>query len=344
MIMESSKSVSSSNDGISPAKWFLKPTKLDPERIPVEPRLAFMHSTITPFTKVSAEAYDFGNRRWYNLSAERVIADEEWIEREIRGYIDCWPEPFNAISIHSDGNVTVEFKEQVGREIGGMVPYHGLLETTPLNSIHKRKYLSGRVDTCVWKENRCAYKCIDFTEDVEPMQREIQVRESLRVTASNLEQVGVAPILAVVIDPTSRFVNGIVLPLYGKSLEMVAQERGSINIPCLRSLLETVMYLNGVGISHGDICDRNVVVKPSNSGKSSDDTSTLILVDFGEVAPSYKGDIDATADLFLWCAKSLEWTEVGLTLIKDAVACLRDRNIEGAIACLVDADCSILQT
>lgn len=254
------------------------------------------------------------------------------IEREIRSYIDHWPEPFNAISIHSDGNITVEFKEHIGREIGGMVTYHGPLPTTPLSSIHNRKYLSGRVDSCVWEEKRCAYKCIDFTEDVEPMQREIEVRESLHAKTSNFEEVGVAPILAVVIDPTTQFVNGIILPLYDKSLEMLAREQGSLNIQNLRSLLETILYLNSAGISHGDICNRNVMVKP---GEAPMDNMTLILVDFGEVAPSYQGDIDATADLLLWCTDSFEWTEVDLELIKDAILWLRRRDIEKAIAGLI---------
>ena len=53
-------------------KWFLNPTKTDPERILVEPELVVMHNTITPFTRVLAGIYDFANRRWYHLKAERV--------------------------------------------------------------------------------------------------------------------------------------------------------------------------------------------------------------------------------------------------------------------------------
>jgi hypothetical protein len=213
----------------------------------------------------------------------------------------------------------------VGREISGMVTYDGLLSTTLLSSIRRREYWSGRVHTCIWEGKRCPYKCIDFTEDVEPMQREIEVRESLQTTTPNLEQVGVVPILAVAIDPTTQFVDGIVMPLYDKSLEMVGHEGGTVNIQCLQTLLETVIYLSDFGIIHGDICDRNVVLN-SSFGDFSDDTSTSILVDFGEVAPSYRGE-------------SLKWTNVELLLINEAVGCLRDRNIKGAIASLIATIC-----
>jgi hypothetical protein len=68
--------------------------------------------------------------------------DEEWIIREIRHYIDHHPEPFNAVSIDDNGNVTVEFKDDVGRGIAGMVEYRGSLPTTNLNTIWRRGYLS----------------------------------------------------------------------------------------------------------------------------------------------------------------------------------------------------------
>ena len=56
------------------------------------------------------------------------------------------------------------------------------------------------------------------------------------------------------------------------------------------------------------------------------DDSTLILVDFGEIAPRYKGDVEAAADLLEWCL-AFEFTEGERKLLLDSVKCLRCNDI-----------------
>ena len=112
----------------------------------------------------------------------------------------------------------------MGRPIKDLVQYQGSLPTTSWEQIHKGVYLCGRIDVCQWEGSNCAYKCIDFSEDVARTMREINVREVLRAQYK-ADHSGVAPILAVALDPETQLIDGILLPLYGESLESFLEHR-----------------------------------------------------------------------------------------------------------------------
>jgi hypothetical protein len=196
--------------------------------------------------------------------------------------------------------MTLEFKDDINRAIFDMVTYNGPLNKTGLETIRKRKYLSGHVDTCEWNGQKVAYKCIEFSDDVEPIQREMHLRERL-----GSDFIGIAPILAVVIDPNTQYVDGIILPLYDSDLETFANEpRAQLRLSDLLTMVQAIRHLQLLGITHGDICERNVVVNVSCDYVSRD----IALVDFGEVAPGYGGDLESTAGLLVWCANNFRWT------------------------------------
>jgi hypothetical protein len=103
-------------------KRLRKPT-IDPERIVIEPVLCVMHNSITPFTRISAGVYDFTNRRWCELNVEQEIADEQWIERKVRQYIDGAVHPFNAISIDKHGDVRLELVDPLSGRITAILDW-----------------------------------------------------------------------------------------------------------------------------------------------------------------------------------------------------------------------------
>jgi hypothetical protein len=312
--------------------WVYKTTKIDPERIIVEPELGVMYNSITPFTRISAGIWDFANRRWYELNVEREVEDEDWLEGIVRHHIDTSPVPFNVISIDKNGEVTLRFRDDVGTPISGMIEYYGSLPTTSLTKIRKRKHLSGRVDTCEWEGQTCAYKCIDYREDIPRMERELQTREVIK-RQSRIDQHGVAPILAVVVDPATQYLDGILLPLHDHTLEAFAVEGGSISLLSLCDLLKTLNNLHRIGITHGDICGRNIVVVSVESKGTS-----LVLIDFGEIAHNYEGDIKAAGTLLLWCAEHFEWSQQQEAGVRDAALCLRNEDFDGGLSILASCD------
>jgi hypothetical protein len=281
-----------------------------------------MHNSITPFARISAGVYDFANRRWYELNVEQEIEDEEWIERKVRQYIDSAVQPFNTISIDEKGDVILGLKDNgdVDRPITGIVEYHGPLPTTSLGMISKRKYRSGRVDTCQWKGRTCAYKCIDFKEDIKGMLREIRTRETIREKLGDQIH-GVAPILAVVVQPSTQFIDGILLPLYPSTLESYANDN-TITLQSFHGFVKTLTELHHIGITHGDICERNIAVSKSESGECE-----LVFFDFGEVAPRYEGDVKATGKLLLWCVEHFTWAKSEGEVIRNAASALSQEDI-----------------
>jgi hypothetical protein len=271
----------------------LRKPAIDPERVVVEPALCVMHNSITPFTRISAGVYDFANRRWYELNVEQEIEDEEWIERTVRQYINTAVRPFNTITIDGNGDVTLGLRDNgdVDRPITGIVEYHGPLPTTSIATISKRKHLSGRVDTCQWEGRACAYKCIDFEEDIKKMLREIRTRETIREKLS--DHIGVAPILAVAVEPSTQFIDGILLPFYPTTLESHPNDN-TITLQSLHRFVKTLTELHRIGITHGDICQRNVAINPVRENPTGE--CELVFLDFGEVAPRYEGDVKAAGN------------------------------------------------
>ena len=284
-----------------PPNLFRKPA-VDTERIPIEPELHWIDSAITPFTRTTSGVYDIANRCWYELSVDHVVTDQDWIVSEVRRHISSPPDrPFNSISIGQNGEVTFAFKTNISRAISNMATYDGLIPQTSLRSIRDRKYLSGPVDTCQWNSRKVAYKCVEFLDDVKPMFREIRVREQLAP-----DYTGVAPILAVAIWPETEYVDGIVLPLYQTDMESFAKDpRARLSLSALHRLIQTIARFQSIGITHGDICERNLVLNMTDDCRCED----LVLVDFGEVAPEYQGDMNMAAELLLWCATHFTWLE-----------------------------------
>jgi hypothetical protein len=78
---------------------------------------------------------------------------------------------------------------------------------------------------------------------------------------------GVAPILAVALDPETQLIDGILLPLYGESLESFLEHRQcGLRLSHIYSLLEKFQDLQRLSIFHGDIRDWNILVEVEKSG------------------------------------------------------------------------------
>ena len=321
--MESSENGEEPYEQLLRRKLFRKPA-YDPERIHIEPDLHWMDSAITPFTRTTAGVYDIANCRWYELSVERVVTDQAWIVGEVERHLSSPPnQRFNSISINENDEVTFAFKNDVSRPIYDMALYDGPIEKTTLDSIRKRKYLSCHIDTCEWDGKKVAYKCIEFPDDVKTILREIRVREPV-----GPDFPGVAPILTIVIDPDTQFVDGIVLPLYHTDVESFANgPRARLRISELHRLIHTLSHLHLLGIGHGDICERNVVLNVTCENTSED----IAPVDFGEVAPEYRGDFKMTAELLGWCSEHFVWTEREKRAVVSAAARIEEGDCGDAL-------------
>jgi serine/threonine protein kinase len=177
----------------------------------------------------------------------------------------------------------------------------------------------------VFEGRKCAYKCIDFSEDVTRTRRDTNARERIRAQA---DCDGVAPILAVVLDPVTHLVDGLLLPLYEESLEsFVENQRPGFKLSHLYGILTTLQYLRGLDIIHGDIRERNMVVEKEAEGKV--DNFKLKVIDFGEVAPSYKGNSRATAALFSRLLVQVKWDPPAYSALQQAITRLDDGDVQG---------------
>jgi hypothetical protein len=139
-----------------------------------------------------------------------------------------------------------------------------------------------------------------------------------------MSRYGISPILAVVIEPETSLTEGIIIADGGVSLDHLADnvaDNPRVTLHHLSSIVGAVSYLSGFDVTHGDICDRNVCIKEMVAGVAS----PIMVVDFGETAPEYKGDKYATGELLCWCAQNLEgWTEVERQIITETGQLLKD--------------------
>jgi len=144
------------------------------------------------------------------------------------------------------------------------------------------------------------------------------------------------------------------MPFSGPSLESLSvPERqfatfpsGSINLGAitrrqLQDLARGVNELAKIGVAHGDINERNVLLKPccdlaaTYTAEGYLEKSRLVLVDFGEVAPDYQGDVYALGELFGWCAEGCAWGGEDHVKVREAARILKeDRDFERALAAL----------
>jgi hypothetical protein len=122
---------------------------------------------------------------------------------------------------------------------------------------------------------------------------------------------GISPILAVVINPETSLTEGLIVPYGGLSLDHLAEKADSginsrVTLRHLSAIVRAVSYLSRFNVTHGDICERNVCIQESVVGTAL----PIMIVDFGETAPDYKGDQQATGELLIWCTQNLDgWSE-----------------------------------
>ena len=280
---------------------------VDSQRIYDNKHLPVLYDcSVRPYSWTSALLYDIPQRRWYEFNISKPIDDEEWIEVTTAHHLELHSEPFNTINFDSQGNVVYSIKENVGRPIRGLPEYQGqVFQTAHIKDVCDKQYLFRAVDTCVWQGVKCVYKQIEFTENIEAMQREIASREALlefygSKDVSALTNHGVSPILAVVVDQEPPLILGILMPYVGKSLDALINKPVNgdplITMTHIIALVRAVNFIHSAGIIHGDICERNVCVNETTW------IEPIQLIDFGEVAPEYRGDIEACGLLLRWCA------------------------------------------
>lgn len=144
----------------------------------------------------------------------------------------------------------------------------------------------------------------------------------------------ILPILAVVVfeQDVNNDVMGILMPFGGLNLESLsasgtdytASASGfkdlKITREQLRDLARGIRELTQVGAVHGDIVDRNTLLKPNDAtaAEGYQEHNRLVLVDFGCVAPKYKNDAFALGELFMWCKERASWDVSDLHKVEDA--------------------------
>lgn len=319
---------------------------MEPNRLWHEPEVIIYGNLITPGIRCSAEAYDLANRRWYQLNVNSEVDDEEWMSSMIEKHISTYYHahgtmpPFNVINTTSDSNpTTFESKPDtvIARPIMDKLyynpnPAHAITTTSSVQIVDKA-YLGRGVDRCVWRGRDCVFKRIEFDVDSKHIDREIKARENLRAAMDNLhiedcddvmeQRFNVIPILAVVLEQGSiDEVVGILLPFGGPSLESIFEPKPTFASPTtsstriaitggqLQDLAHGVRELARAGVVHGDINDRNTLVKPpilATSGENYQEKHRLVMIDFGSVAPGYKTDAIALGQLFIWCKERASW-------------------------------------
>jgi serine/threonine protein kinase len=286
------------------------------------------------------------------------------------------PTPFNVINATRDGAGSLEFDTQpnhvIARPIREKLYYETKGETAiPVISFDRLvdKISLGRaVDRCRWKDQDCAFKRIEFDCDIKAIGREIKSRETLLAVPdlhcqAKLEDANkimerrfnVIPILAIVVveQDGNNEVMGILMLFSGLSLESLSLPRPTstashasdstdleITRAQLGDLARGVRELAKVGVVHGDINERNTLLKPDEATaavEGSQGPNRLVLVDFGSVAPGYKNDAFALGELFIWCKDRSSWGVEDLRRVGDAARVLKEEgDFERALRVLDD--------
>lgn len=107
----------------------------------------------------------------------------------------------------------------------------------------------------------------------------------------------------------------------------------------MRDLARGVRELSQAGVVHGDIVDRNTLLKPDDETavEVCQGQSHLVLVDLGCVAPKYKNDAFALGELFIWCKERSSWDVSDLRKVEDAAQVLKDNgDFDRALSILDD--------
>jgi tRNA A-37 threonylcarbamoyl transferase component Bud32 len=300
----------------------------DPNRIYTDEHDVNVHGCgITPSGHTFVSLYDIPQRRWYELNIDRPMPleqYEEWFEQTLLHQI-ALHDSFNVINI-VEGHVTCSVGSKVGRPLRLPIVASAFLPFANYTDITHKKYLRLSADTCTWNGLDCVYKQLEFDEYIGRLQRDIVSREKLLNHFGRdapLSEYGICPILAIVVDGTPSFLCGILMPNAGVVLDQLPT--GQLKMEHLVSLIKTLAHLRSAHVIHGDICERNVCL----------DGSSILLIDFGEVAPRYANDIVATGTLIQWCMK--QFSAVERERLARAASELIDReDIEAALTILAD--------
>ena len=225
---------------------------------------------------------------------------------------------------------------------------------TSFDRLVDKASLGRSVDRCRWDGQDCAFKSIEFDCDIKAIEREIKSRKNLLelpdLQSQTIEDANrimehrfnVLPILAVVVfeQDVNNDVMGILMPFGGLNLESLfasgtdstASESGSKDLKItkgqLRDLTRGVRELAQVGVVHGDIVDRNTLLKPfdATAAEGCQGQNRLVLVDLGCVAPEYENDAFALGELFIWCKERSSWDVSDLRKVEDAAQVLKDND------------------
>jgi hypothetical protein len=250
--------------------------------------------------------------------------------------------PFNVINATTDGFL-LTFDTQpnhvIARPIREKLEYRSQGEPAiPITSFDRlvdKASLGRSVDRCRWNGQDCAFKRIEFDCDVQAIERKIKSREKLlelldlhcqAIEDANRiieHRFNVLPILAVVVfeQEVNNNVMGILMPFGGLNLESLSASGTDTTASAprpkdlqitreqLRDLTRGVRELAQVGAVHGDIVDRNTLLKPdeATAAQGFQRQNRLVLVDFGSVAPEYKNDAFALGELLIWCKERSLW-------------------------------------
>lgn len=332
---------------------------MEPNRAWHDPVVEIYGNAITPGIRCSAEGYDLANRRWYRLDVDAETEDDEWlssvITKHLREYhaANGTAPPWNTIitSIHG-GEATYASRapERVERQIRQSLDYGptNKLPVTDVDNLETLTYISRAADRCSWHGQDCVFKRIEFDVDIEAIEDEIRVRETLlnaltdvpapQVNAEMVQRFCLVPILAVVISTRKPWkigtVAGILTPHAGPDLEMLAQPSSpglQLDLTQLRDLVAGISELHKLGVQHGDITYWNTTLQPScQDGRAP----KLMLIDAGTEAPEYTGDAQATGTLLLWCldnCASLREDPATETKVRDAASALMREDFPSAL-------------
>jgi hypothetical protein len=311
---------------------------IDPNRIYSNEHDPAVYGCANTPRRRSVQLLNLPQRRWYELNCPNTSSwpppplseeDEDKLEKITARHIAHHPELFNTINIDEDNHATYEVKASIGIPLRKQPIVSGaLLPVVKHVEIKEKKYFFRAVDTCVWNGMRCMFKQLEFDGMIGPMQREIWSRERLLhyfggTENSLLSEHGVCPAIAIVVVGDPPLLYGILLPWAGINLDNVSD--GQIAIRHLISLVETAMHLRAAGVTHGDICERNVCVQDSS----------IQLIDFGELAPDYDNDVVATGCLLRRCVDRMDLRDGQKNKVLEAsVALIEREDVDLAISIL----------
>ena len=307
----------------------------DPQRVYFDEHEPTVYSCTTDSEKRSFQLLDLPQRRWYEVNIPTPtwppppLSEEEQLRVEAltASHIAKQPTPFNTINIDTNNIVTYEIKPSIGIPLRKQpIVSESTFLTADYNDVTEKRYVYRAVDTCIWRGTRCIYKQLEFDDLIPQMEREIQSREALinGLGSTLLPTLGVAPILAVVVQGDPPLLQGILLPNSGVTFENVSVV-GQITVQHLLSLLKTVKHLLAANVVHGDICARNICF----NGPS------IQLIDFGEIAPGYNSDVIASGEFLLWCRSRMTLSNEEKEKISRAANELIEReNLDGSLTIL----------